>query len=85
MRKHVVFDTRTGKVVSQQEIPPDTDPIAFIRKQIHDCPDCRATLARSAQPIVGGPQELDAMREQARARSSVFARKPRWRNLKRRR
>jgi len=70
MRKHVVFDTRTGKVVSQQEVPPDTDPIAFIRKQIHDCPDCRATVAHG---------------EQARARSSVFARKPRWRDLKRRR
>jgi hypothetical protein len=85
MRKHIVLDTRTGKVSSEQEIPPDTDPIAFIRKQIHDCPDCRATLARNAQPMVGGPQELEAMREQARARSSVFARKPRWRDLKRRR
>ena len=85
MRKHVVIDIRTGKIVSEQEIPPDTDPNAFLRKQIHDCPDCRAALALGAQPIVGGPQELEAMREQARTRSSVFARKPRWRDLKRRR
>jgi hypothetical protein len=55
-----------------------------LRALMHDCPECRAALARGEQPIVMSGEELEA--EMARMRRRR-ARKPvmRWRTQKRRR
>lgn len=85
MLKHVVIDRTTGRVLSVEDEPgaTDIDPQAYIRGKLHDCPECRAAMARGEVPQIVGPEEIAEAVEAARRRG--FARRPRWRTFKQRR
>lgn len=55
------------------------DPAAYLQKVMHDCPECRAALARGEKPLVHTNVSRPAKRDVIRDR------RPRWRDLKRRR
>ena len=83
--KHVVIDRFTGRVVKEEEMPSDIDPREFLRQQMADCPECAAALARGERPQFGHGPEIEAALADSIARRTVFGRRPRWRDLKRRR
>jgi hypothetical protein len=62
-KHHAVFDRTTGELISMEPIPDDVDPIEFFRRQIHDCPECRAARERGETPIIIGPEELAVLAE----------------------
>jgi len=79
MKKHIVFDMRTGEVIKVEEIPADVDPREWMRKAVHDCPECRAAMERGEVPQFGTfDPELELPPPRPR-----FWRRPRWRTLKR--
>ena len=70
---------RTGELT-------DCDPEAWMRAQLHDCPECRAALARGEQPVFGGLDELLAqVASRPSFRRKVAAGRDRWRTRKQRR
>jgi len=85
--KHVVIDRSTGSIVSVEEMPADIDPREYLRKAVADCPECAAAMARGEVPQLGhGPEMQAALDEMmSTARRTVFGRRPRWRDVKRRR
>ena len=60
------------------------DGVVDLQQLMHDCPECRAAMARGEQPIIVSGGELEAEMAAMRRRR---ARKPvmRWRTQKRRR
>jgi hypothetical protein len=80
--KHVVTDMRTGEITKIEDIPADVDIDAYLRQQVHDCPECRAAWERGERPHVVTRRELDEILRDAR-RQRVLSRRPRWRTLKR--
>jgi hypothetical protein len=84
MLKHVVIDRTTGRVLSVEDDPgaTDIDPQEYIRRKLHDCPECRAAMARGERPQFVSAEDLAEAVERARPRG--FARRPRWRTFKRR-
>jgi hypothetical protein len=88
MRKHVVVDTRTGAVIKTEEVdvPSDLTPRQFLERMMDDCPDCQAARARGEQPYFPSPEELEELEHllaSAERPRSRFARRPRWRTMKR--
>lgn len=69
MRKHVVIDRATGKVIRETDAPAGVDLQTLLEQEVHDCPECRAATERGEQPIFG----------------KIFAKRPRWRALKKQR
>jgi hypothetical protein len=56
---------------------------ALMEQLIHDCPECRAARARGEEPMIfEGPLPTPRPEELRRARG-LFARRPRWRAMKR--
>ena len=56
----------------------DMDPREILRQQLHDCPECRAAMARGEVPTFAPGFHIPPPRPKRWA-------KPRWRDLKRRR
>jgi hypothetical protein len=57
------------------------DPQAWQEQILHDCPQCRAAMARGEKPTFGTGADLDKMLRRAR----ILGKNPRWRDLKKRR
>jgi hypothetical protein len=91
MLKHVVIDRTTGEIIKEEPIPADVDIEAYLKQQLHDCPECRAAWERGERPTMVGPEELEQARAWYRTMAvderhrAALARRPRWRDLKRRR
>lgn len=81
--KHVVTDL-SGRVIRVEDMPDDIDVREHLRRAMHDCPDCRAAMERGEVPQFGTGAELEALAT-AMPRKPLFPRRPRWRDLKRRR
>lgn len=77
MRLHMITDIRTGET-KVERIPDDapTDPVELMQQLVHDCPECRALRARGEEPVVIDGRAISRTH-------SVFRRRPRWRDLKR--
>jgi hypothetical protein len=82
LMKHVVTDRRTGEITKIEDIPADVDIEAYLREQVHDCPECRAAWERGERPQVVTRRELDKILRNVK-RERIALRRPRWRNLKR--
>lgn len=61
-----------------------TDPKAFMRALLHDCPECRAAMERGEEPIFGDMAELMA-KVPARRRTKAPPGANRWRTRTQRR
>ncbi|MGE0871264.1 MAG: hypothetical protein AB7P03_22075 [Kofleriaceae bacterium] len=55
-------------------------PAELMRKMIHDCPECRAAMARGEQPIMIDPRQVA---EERRYRRWLVRDANRWRRRKR--
>jgi hypothetical protein len=75
-KHHVVFNLATGAMTSE----PMPDGVT-LEQLMDDCPECQAARARGEMPMIGTGEELKALI----ARKHPAFRKPRWRNIKRRR
>jgi Zn-finger nucleic acid-binding protein len=80
--KHVITDMKTGKILKMEDVPADVDLEAYLKQQVHDCPECRAAWDRGERPKIVTRAELDNELRAAR-RQRVSLRRPRWRTLKR--
>ena len=58
----------------------DVDPEALMRQMLHDCPECRAAMARGEKPTIVVPQRVESS-----IRRKVNAARNRWRSRKQRR
>ena len=73
-------DPAAKAMVANIEMPPGMTT----EQMIHDCPECRAAMARGEKPIIGGPLPDGSTLELTRMNRHGFLRKrPRWRYLKR--
>lgn len=84
MTKHT-FRTPTEEITIEPiDVPPGADPQEVIMKLLHDCPECRAAMARGEQPQIVLPEEwqdaVEAGRREARAKR--HQKPPRWRKRK---
>ena len=72
-KQHVVINIITGETKIQDiEVDP-TSGASLMEQLIHDCPDCRAALARGEQPLMGTGEDLNRLsRGRKRQRSKVF-------------
>jgi len=68
-----MFDQATGQVIIAEEIPEGVSPEEFLEQVMHDCPECQAARAAGEQPVIIKPPK-----------PRRFARRPRWRTMKRR-
>src|SRR5262245_29232530 len=66
-------------VIDNITVPEPADDQAWLEQILHDCPECRAAMAAGVKPITGRHPTEEARR------ARIFGKKPRWRDLKRRR
>lgn len=83
--KHVVTDLTTGEIIKIEDIPADVDPQEHFRQQMDDCPLCKEARARGEVPITFTAEEIRRAVADARHERRSAWRRPRWRELKRRR
>jgi hypothetical protein len=88
MRRHTTHFPQLEMTVQPlgHSINTPEDARAALQKIMDDCPDCRAARARGEEPvIVEGPFSMTASLPAADRpqRRAIFARRPRWRTMKR--
>ena len=83
MKNKITISDVPGIETTIEPIPEGVDPVAFLKQQMDDCPLCREARARGEVPEIHSGEELAAMVR--RSRPSRFAKRPRWRAMKKRR
>lgn len=91
--KHVIRSHGVETVI--ERVPDGVDPAEFFRQQIDNCPLCQEARARGEEPQVhagtGWPTASDGNIysmttrpiDQPSRRRPLFAKRPRWRTMKR--
>jgi hypothetical protein len=80
-RKAKRGDAGAQALLDNSELPDPVGGVVDWPSLLHDCPECRAAMARGEKPVVMTGSEVE---HAARIRGRVFGRRIRWRRLKRR-